>query len=254
MVTEDIYTLWDRLADYPAAQSDRALENLLGSLAGLLGAEDAYWVGAVRVDDPVEGDPYQGWRALRAFSLKNEPHTREIRETLQRAMERGEVVDPITVHIRQAGEFRVRTLSELMPPAFFESEHYHFAYGARGITDTLFVVVPLNGDAEAYFGFHRTSGVAFSAADRELAGTALRGLRWFHRQLFLSHGLRIGDSPLAPAHRRVLHELLTEDSEAAIAERLGLSPATVHTYVQKIYRCLGVRSRAGLAALWLGGG
>lgn len=253
MVNEEVFALWDALSDYPAAQTDRALSHLLHELCLQLGAQDAYWIGAVRVNEPPEGDPYRGWRPLRVHYLNGEPQAEEISQRLQRTIMRGELVDPVTEHTRQAGEFRVRTLRELMPPAFFRSEHFQATYTTRGITDTLFVVVPINSDAESYFGFHRCGGEAFSPAQQQLAGTALRAIRWFHSQLFLSHGLQIADSPLPPSHRRVLHQLLTRDSEAAIARHLGLSPATVHTYVREIYRSLGVSSRAGLAALWLGG-
>lgn len=252
VIRDDILALWDALADYPAWEMDAALDHLLATLCTMVDAHDAYWIGAVRVDEPELQDPYHGWRPLRTSYLNREPRSEQISQRLTRAVQRGENIDPIAVQIRYAGHFRVHTLRDIMPAAFFDSEHFDQVYRSRGINDTLFAVFPLNADTEAYYGFHRTNGEAYSPEEYQLAGTALRAIRWFHRQLFLSHGLLIAQTPLSPAHRRVLHCLLTRDSEATIAEKLELTPATVHTYVRDIYRGLGVRSRAALTALWLG--
>jgi len=56
---------------------------------------------------------------------------------------------------------------------------------------------------------------------------------------------------LAPHERRVLNQLLTEAAEKQIAERLGLTVSTTHSYITSIYRKFGVRGRAGLMSLWL---
>jgi PAS domain S-box-containing protein len=56
---------------------------------------------------------------------------------------------------------------------------------------------------------------------------------------------------LAPNERRVLELLLTEATEKQIAEKLGLAPSTVHSYVTGIFRKFNVRGRAGLMSLWL---
>lgn len=56
---------------------------------------------------------------------------------------------------------------------------------------------------------------------------------------------------LPPRHARVLRHLLDGASEKQVAQKLGLSRHTVHEYVKKIYRQLGVGSRAELLALRL---
>jgi FixJ family two-component response regulator len=53
--------------------------------------------------------------------------------------------------------------------------------------------------------------------------------------------------------RRVARLLLTDQKEKQIAHALGLGFDTTHNHVSEIYRKFGVRSRAGLMALWLGG-
>ena len=123
-----------------------------------------------------------------------------------------------------------------------------------GISDRLWVVSPVNANAESYFVFdlYRTRR-RFSPKDAKLAATVLRGLKWFQRDIMLSHGLLIANKPLSPTQRRLLALLLTEKSEREIAADMGLTPATVHTYITALYRKFGVSGRAGLMALWLSG-
>jgi pSer/pThr/pTyr-binding forkhead associated (FHA) protein len=54
--------------------------------------------------------------------------------------------------------------------------------------------------------------------------------------------------PLSPAERRVLDSLLLGLSEKEVATRLDISPNTVHCHVGKIYKAVGVCSRAELLA------
>ncbi len=123
-----------------------------------------------------------------------------------------------------------------------------------GITDRIWCVLPVNRDAESLFCFDRIRRRArFTPQHEQLVAHALRGIKWFHRQLLLNHGLLVGDAPLSPAHRRLLPHLLSHKSEKQIAAALRLSRATTHKYVTDIYRSFGVTSRAGLMALWMGG-
>ncbi|WP_269792840.1 PAS domain S-box protein [Stenotrophomonas sp. Iso1] len=61
----------------------------------------------------------------------------------------------------------------------------------------------------------------------------------------------LGVARLAPHEKKVLQLLLTEATEKQIAEQLCLAVSTTHSYVTHIFRKFGVRSRAGLMALWL---
>jgi DNA-binding NarL/FixJ family response regulator len=84
-----------------------------------------------------------------------------------------------------------------------------------------------------------------------LAATILRGIRGFHRRLFMERALLIGDKPLNPVTRRVLQKLLTGISEKEIAESLGQTVPTTHKYVKTIYERFGVNARAALMSLCL---
>lgn len=98
---------------------------------------------------------------------------------------------------------------------------------------------------------HRRS--RFTLEHERLVAQTLRGIKWFHRQLLLNHGMLAGKTPLSPAHRRLLAQLLSGKTEKEIADTLGLSRATTHKYVTEIFRSFNVTSRTGLVTLWMGG-
>lgn len=128
-------------------------------------------------------------------------------------------------------------------------------YLGRGITDRLFVVMPVNEDVESYFMFDRLRGQPdFTPQDLEIASYALRSLGWLNRQIHLSYGQLMADAPLTPTERGVLKHMLAGSAEKNIAEAMGQSPHTTHQYVKTLFRKFNVRSRAELTALWLGHG
>lgn len=48
---------------------------------------------------------------------------------------------------------------------------------------------------------------------------------------------------LSPREMQVVRLIFADDKEEAIAGELGISPSTVHTYIERLYRKLGVRDR-----------
>ena len=58
--------------------------------------------------------------------------------------------------------------------------------------------------------------------DRDVLAYTVRGLKWFHRQALVSHGVFAARAPFTGAERAVLHLLLRELPEPAIADRLRL--------------------------------
>ena len=49
---------------------------------------------------------------------------------------------------------------------------------------------------------------------------------------------------LSPRETDIIRYLSIDEPEASIAHRLGISPHTVHSHVERLYRKLGVNSRA----------
>jgi len=79
--------------------------------------------------------------------------------------------------------------------------------------------------------------------------------RWMHHQLlsaleeWTSGAATVGESPrLSPREQRVLRLLAEGLSNRGIAQRLQISLHTVDTHVRRIYRKLGIHSRAQAAA------
>jgi DNA-binding CsgD family transcriptional regulator len=248
-----IHTLWDELADFDAAHSDAALAHLMNGLCTLAGAWNIVWVGVVRMDANIPGDPVKGWRPRLIRFLNPSPpldnHARQEAEKLEQG-----VVDATTIrNAAGAGRFRANRLRDLVGPEWFESPYYRVTYQLLGTVDAIWVAFPVNEDAESYFGIFRAPDTPpFTESERDEVAYALRGIKWFHRQLMLSHGLLVVMTPLTPAERRVLHLLLTGLSEKLIAAELGRSYHTTHECVTAIFRKFGVNNRAALMALWLG--
>lgn len=250
-VQERIHTLWDELAAFGAAQVDVALLHLLSTVAGIIGAENAYWFGAVRMAD-ANDDPLLGWRPRGIRYLNPLPDDSTFTRDRIRSMDRGAIDESTVAQARLSGAYRAHRLRDLVSPDWFRSETY-LGYRDRGVHDSLTVGVPVSTMTEGYYGFLRMRAEdPFTEADRDTALYAMRGLTWFHRQVMLAHGLLVATSPLSPIERRVLALLLTEQSEKLIASALGVSPASLHTYVRDVLRKFGVSGRKGLTALWLG--
>jgi len=248
---ERIHALWDELSTYEAAQTDAALIHLLTTVSDILGAENAYWFGAVRLLD-AENDPLLGWRPRNLQYLKPLPNDATFTRDRLKSLDRGGIDEATVAQARQAGKYRANRLCDLVSPEWFKGPTYQ-GYLGRGVYDSLVVGAPVSAMAEGYYGFLRMRPDApFSAEARDVALYAMRGLTWFHRQLLLAHGLLVARSPLSPIERRVLSLLLTEQPEKTMATSLGVSPASLHTYVKDVLRKFGVKGRKGLIALWLG--
>jgi DNA-binding CsgD family transcriptional regulator len=243
--------MWDELAAFEAARSEDALMHLLGFVAEKLGAENAYWMGAVRMSDN-EKDPLRGWRPRIIRYLWPLPNDAKFTQGRIKSIARGKVDEATVAQARLAGTFRACRLKDLVSADWFKGDTYQ-GYLGRGVHDSLTVGVPVNAMAEGYYGFLRMhEGEPFTDAQRDLAFYAMRGLTWFHRQVLLAHGIVAAGSPLSPMERRVLALLLTDQSEKLIAANLGVTPSTAHTYIRGVLRKLGVSGRTGLTALWLG--
>ena len=248
-----ILELWDGLADFDAKQVDNALSYLMRGLCALVDGQNAEWFGMVRLADARTGDPVSGWRPpVVRFLHSNDALLEMVREQTRR-MDRDFANQAATTLIAQAGRFRAARLGDVAPDGWFESEVYRRHYRDCDREDVIYVAFPINEDAESWFGVFRAAGKPrFTAEERDTVAYGLRGLKWFHRQLMLSHGLLVAGTPLTQAERRVLHGLLGGQAEKQIAADLGQSPHTTHDHVTAIYRKFAVNNRPALLALWLG--
>jgi len=259
--TEAVYALWDDLDRFPPDSSDAALEKLCQGVKDLLRVDNVKWVAAVRVlkDETFESDSMRGWRLRAKYDLV--PDVEAYEKLIRVMFERNDPADSnfnvghATVGIiKRMGKFQAHRMRDGWIPyeEFAATEHYKVHYTDLGITDRIWTSFPLNADAESVFMMDRMgSAPPFSLAEVRLAATLLRGIRSFHRRLFMDRALLIGDKPLSPVARRVLQKLLTGMSEKEIAESLGQTLSTTHKYVKTIYERFGVNGRAALMTLWL---
>ncbi len=276
-VDDAVFSLWQRLDAFPPARIDAALRVVQEWLADAVGADNVVWVGAVRLrDKAAQKDATSGWRQRARIPLRADPEryvramqgfansyhygrlTTGYYERPPQALTDAHVSMPMLASIAKAGRFRVTRLSDpdfIDYAAFKRTQSYRIYY--RGIfADNMTVCFPLHEHAESAFSMQcyvRASGgrgKRFTARDAAVASTALRGVPRLHRHLMLSHGLMMGEKKLSPVERQVLSGLLGGCSEKEIARDLGLTRATVHSYVSVLQTHFGVRSRAALMAMW----
>lgn len=248
---EDIHTLWDELADFDAARADEAMDHLMDGLCRLVDAQNANWFGAVRLND-MHGDPVHGWRVRCFRYLHPAPALTDSAKAQIKNLDRGSVDVNTIRNANLAGSFRVNRAEDLTP-GWLESDYSERYFKAAGRADAIWAGIPVNDDAESYFGIFRDAGYPrFTPEERDIVGYALRGLKWFCRRQMLSHGLMVASSPLTATEREVLGGLLSGQLEKQIAGTLDQSYHTTHEYVTGIFRKFGVNNRAALMALWLG--
>ncbi|MES2032167.1 MAG: helix-turn-helix transcriptional regulator [Pseudomonadota bacterium] len=250
---QNVYGLWDRLAEFSVGDSDAALTHLLATLCNMLSASNVLWSVVVRLPSPKRADPLLGWRPRIVRLL--DPNPAMAASAQQQFDSLWSTNLDLSQILSAAGDetFRVRLLFEALPPEWFKGEHYRRHYLDVGHADSISVRIALNDDVRIrLFVFRDLQSPRFSPVDGEHLGFVMRGLKWFHRQQLLSHGLLIANAPLTPAERRVLLALLDGQVEKEIAQKFDQSPNTTHFHVKSIYDKFGVRNRAALAALWLG--
>lgn len=249
-----IHRLWDKMTASSASRSLEMLDTVLTQLADLVDAQEAYWMGTLRIDAIADTDPVYGWRARHNYYLRHTAEREANRKEHYRRLESGQIDPSILANIQHAGHFRINIKHEIVPAAWFESEFYKTLFAPFEIQDVIFVATPVSPDVESWMVFERCGQTQpnFGETERQLLDYAVRPTQWFQKQLTLHHGIYLAEEKLTAAERRVLSGLLTEKTEDEIAAELGLSQSTVHTYCVRICRKFGVRGRNGLISLWLG--
>lgn len=278
---EALFALWDAIAAYPAGQTDDALRFLMEWIAEKIGADNVVWIGAVRVlkGKEAKGDPFFGWRLRGRRPLKPDPasyqkqlaayyvseHYGKLTPTYYQrsheAKEEAHIGMSSQAAMAGAGKFRVHRMRDgwIDFAAFEKTLHYKLYYEEAGIIDRIWIGFPVNETTESCLLIDRFRKPGegevphFTLEEALLAASAARGVAELHRRLFLTSGLLVGDKPLSPMEQQILQALLTGRTEKQIAEEMGHKVATTHTHVVNLYSRFGVKSRAALMALWLGG-
>ena len=105
---------------------------------------------------------------------------------------------------------------------------------------------------------HHTVSLRRGLGERPFSNARdVRLVHYLHEELAPLIGRRLATagqpsaSELSPRLRETLQGLLEGLSEKQIADRCGISRATLHEYVTKLYRRFGVNSRHELMARWI---
>ena len=225
MSLERIYSLWDNLADYDVGDIHASRRFLLETVCGLIDAQNADWIGCVRLNSPRTRDPMKGWRPRTLFTLTPCDHTSAAIDAAFKEMDKGEPDITTTRNVELAGTFRVLSLKELATPEWFEGPSYRNYYKALDRQDSLWAGIPLNADAEIQIGFHRSfASEPFTPDEQEIVSHALRGIRWFFKHQMLGEGVGVASAPLTPVEQQVLPGLLLGLTEKQIAEQPAYHP------------------------------
>lgn len=272
---EELFQLWDELADYGPPDIAKALKHCMQHLCKLTGADDAYWIGNVRHEtdcNPVRGrrsgayfdigvkphspdDPLNGWRMGAMERLHPVVSEKEIERYKAIQTLDDPAGDTTRAAVAHAGRFRIHHLRGgfVDLEKFQQTQHYDFFYRQTNVNDRLWGCFPVTPNSESIFVLDKVGeGRVFGENEIRLAGMYLRGLKWFHRQALISHGLGVFSVPLTPVEHRVLCSLLAGYSEKEIASQLGITAGSTHQYCVNIYDKYGVNGRAKLMGLWLG--
>ena len=102
---DKVYRLWDELSDFGSCETNDALFHCMRSICALIGAQNAYWMGAVnmkRTDDLLSG-----WR-IGTMEVLNPEHTcpKRIQSGIQ-VLHTNEPGDTTLAVVSGAGRFRV---------------------------------------------------------------------------------------------------------------------------------------------------
>lgn len=250
-----IHRLWDTLYRFEARQTSEALQWAMDELSALLDAQVAGWCGIVRMHSHEPENPLAGWRSAGFFSSCNQELMEQVKMDQYRLMESIDPESSLGSAMKQTGTFRITTLQNAIASDEQNGHSYRSLLARHNIVDGLYVTTPLSEDIESWICFHRMDleQQPFSDDEIKMIDFATRPLAWFHQRIALLYGLKVAESPITPAERRVLEALLSSETEQEIADRLGLTQATVHTYCTRLCRKLNVRGRSGLLGLWLNG-
>jgi len=251
-----ICEIWDRLTDFDASRSEQAQLFLMRELKKLIDADDAVWVGVVKMahGKSALSDRQLGWRSRAVVHLDWTDLKREVVAAAMKEQETETGVDSSIEMAKIAGTFRTLLLRELHDmETFIQTSHYQSCFIPFDITDRMWCVFPVNEDCEVAYIFDRFGDrTGFTELDKQIVSQTLRPLKWFHRMTMLAHGVILGDKRLTPRERSLCVKLLGSQSEKEISTSLDLTLSTTRSYIQALYRKFGVHGRTGLMALWLG--
>ncbi len=145
-----------------------------------------------------------------------------------------------------------RRRCELVSDAvWFRSPHFNDFIRRWGVDDCIFSQMtpnPKSGVARMFLTVGRDIGRRrLSVRERRVLTLFCREIRGMLGETLMSP-YAVKGRPLPPRLRQVLELLLTGDSEKQIAQKLFISPHTVHSHIKRLHERFDVSSRGELLA------
>lgn len=245
--------LWGELAEFPASRPDAALAHGLRELARIVGANNAFWVGAVREPDPAPEDGLAGWRPRAMGFLTFEQEYQDRVAALLKRLRADEIDPMVQAIVARSGRTRAALRSELVEDTVWRDSYlYNEVLRPVRIEDRIVGAHTVDQHRESYVGLDRApTDRPFGDRERDVLRLFLDGSPTWHRELLRSHGLLGARAALRPREREVLQLLLSDKSEREIAEKLGLSASTTRQYIVTVLRAFAVKRRVELMGRWL---
>ncbi len=247
-----LFTLEGELSEVAAHSHRDAVSHFAAELPRVLGGDAVVWWSAMSAP----GVPVTS----RVFGL--EPSV--LRRWEESYLLEGEyAAHPMWPGLFESGAANglTRRREELVRDAdWYRSPHIAEWCRGLGYDDVLANVAPLapSGRSAARLGFVavvRPWGQArFTQREADVLEVAQHRTRWLTQAAVLDERAARHEAlraKLPPHLKRVRAQLLLGHSEKEIAARLGLSPRTVHKYVENLYAAFDVQSRPQFMALWV---
>ncbi|MEC7520420.1 MAG: helix-turn-helix transcriptional regulator [Myxococcota bacterium] len=242
---EHVLALLAETSTAPPRDMRQHWQRILDSLGDAIGADTGY--GAIQVLEPFTTEP--------CAPLDVVVHRPDrFREDVARGWADGTYdakSDAVSIALRATvGGHRVTRIGDVVPRDEFLASDTYRSMRAADATDRIAAFHAVSNTAEVMFVYDKQGG-EFDAAAVELLDLVVRSLTMVFRWLALSYGVLPRAAVLTPAQREVLHRLLTGESEKEIAAATGRTYGSLHQIAVRVYRKLGVSSRAELMSLWL---
>jgi DNA-binding CsgD family transcriptional regulator len=218
--------------------------HLVGGQVGVVGEIDAY-----RDDTPKIVQLFSlGWK-----DAASHDHWQEFVESVD--ADDDPMTHAVLQEMRSRPMFLTRARHQLVAdPQWYRSSHVNEFRMVDGVDHCLYSYQPLpalGAEVVHVVEIHRGLG------ERRFSQREVDIVEWLHREIGPMIGRQLVSardssfSNLPPRLQQVMRQLLEGDSEKQIATRLGLSRATVHEYIQSLYRRCGVGNRSELMARWI---
>ncbi len=259
MVSSKLLADASRISLYPPHRATQALLDFLQVLRNSLDAAGVIWLIAYQGRYGRElwhVELMDGWKIMDVINPDiTETVQQDLTQEFFETAARQGGVDPMTSKaLKSTGSHRTHWLKETLETSE-SGEHWIKSefLDKQDISDRMLGIFNVGVTTESYVIVDRNiDQPSFTREERNLLGEIVQLFPRLHYWMALERGLTSScEKPLSPRQRTLANLVLQGKSEDEIGLALGLTKATVHTYLMQIYKCLSVNSKAEMILKWL---